>query len=128
MKKLVSVLIAGGLAMSIMASASPSATAATTSVVRNGTCSGTSTWKLTLTHDNGRIESDLEVQTNKAGQTWRSRFSDNGTVFARVTRTTGADGSFSVTRYAPNQAGPDTIRVRSTNLTTAEVCRARATI
>jgi hypothetical protein len=127
MKKLLSVAMAGGLAISIVAAASPAATAVTTAVVRNGNCSGTSTWRLTLKRDNARLEADVEVQTGVAGQQWRSRFLDNGTVFGTATKTTLADGSFSATRYATNQTGADLIRVRSVNLTTGEVCRASAT-
>lgn len=127
MKKALSVAIAGALALSIMAVAAPGATAATTSVVKSGACSGTSTWKLTLKNDNGKIEADVEVQTKTAGQQWRSRFADNGTVFGWATKTTQADGSFSATRYATNLVGPDLIRVRSVNLTTGEVCRASGT-
>jgi len=127
MKKALSVAIAAALAVSIMAAAAPSATAATTSVAKSGACSGTSTWKLTLKNDNGKIEADVEVQTKTAGQKWRSRFADNGTVFGWATKTTQADGSFSATRYAINQAGSDLIKVRSVNLTTGEVCVAKAT-
>jgi hypothetical protein len=104
----------------------PASAATSRQVVRTGACSGSSTWMLTLKNDNGKIEADLEVQTPKAGQTWNSLFRDNGTVFARATKTTQADGSFSVTRYARNHAGTDHIRVRSVNVTTGEVCIATA--
>jgi hypothetical protein len=127
MKKALMVAVAGALAISMMAAMPPAATAATAAVVRNGRCSATSTWRLTLKNDNGRIEADVEVQTRHAGQSWRSRFTDNGVVFARVTKTTLADGSFSATRYATNQAGPDLIKVRSVNLSTGEACNAKAT-
>lgn len=95
---------------------------ANAAVVRTGACSGTSTWKLTLKLDHGKIEADVEVQTPKAGQTWHSVFKDNGSVFGRATKTTQADGSFSATRFATNQAGTDHIRVRSVNGATSEVC------
>jgi cobalamin biosynthesis protein CbiD len=98
--------------------------AATRAKVTTGSCSGASTWKLTLKWDAGRVESDVEVQTPVAGQQWKSVFKDNGTVFARARKTTAGDGSFSVTRFATNQAGADHIRVKSTNVTTGETCKA----
>jgi len=126
MKKTLALAIVATLAMSIMATTLPGATAATAPVVKTGNCSATSSWRLTLKKDLGRIEADLEVQTATAGQKWVSRFSDNGSVFGRATKTTIADGSFSATRFATNQVGSDLIKVRSVNQTTGEVCRASA--
>jgi hypothetical protein len=100
----------------------PANAAGTAPVVRTGSCSGKSTWMLTLKPDNGKIEADLEVQTPKAGQTWHSVFKDDGSVFGRATKTTSVDGSFSATRYAVNRAGTDHIRIRSVNGATGEVC------
>ncbi len=96
-------------------------------VAKSGSCSSGSTWLLTVKPDAGRLEADVEVQTRTAGQTWTSTFRDNGTVFAHATKVTAADGSFSATRYAANQVGPDTIRVKSVNATTGETCTATAT-
>jgi hypothetical protein len=120
------VLVAAAFAGAAPAAiAGPSAAAA---VIRTGSCSGPSTWKLTLKHDAGRIESDLEVQTPTAGQTWHYVMKDNGVRFAAGNKTTMADGSFSVTRFAANQAGTDHILAKASNLTTGEVCRATAAI
>ena len=119
------------LCAAALAGATPAASAAPTApaaVVATGSCSGSSTWKLTLKHDAGRIESDLEVQTPAAGQTWHFVMKDNGVRFAAGNKATKADGSFSVTRFAANQAGTDNILARATNLATAEVCRATAAI
>jgi len=106
----------------------PAMAAGTAAVVRTGSCSGPSSWKLTLKRDNGRIEADLEVQTPRAGQTWHAVFRDNGSVFGRATKTTQPDGSFSATRFAANQTGTDHIRVRSANATTGEVCISTAAL
>jgi hypothetical protein len=100
------------------------ASAGTRAKVTNGTCANKSTWTLTLKLDNGRIEADMDVHTPKAGQVWHSVFKDNGTIFARATKTSGADGSWSATRFATNQTGTDAIVVKATNATTGEVCRA----
>jgi len=68
------------------------------------------------------------VQTNTVGQTWRFVMTDNGVKFGSGKRITVADGSWTATRFATNQAGTDSIVVRSKNLTTGEVCRADGTI
>lgn len=96
-------------------------------ITKSGSCGAGDTWLLTVKPDAGRLEADVEVQTRTAGQTWNSTFSDNGTVFAHATKVTGADGSFSATRYAVNQAGSDVITVKSKNVTTGETCLAAAT-
>jgi hypothetical protein len=127
MRKALALTIAAALAVSILTAMSSAAAAPPTAVVKNGHCSAHSTWRLTLKKDHARIEADVEVQSPRAAQRWRSRFSDNGIVFARVTKTTIADGSFSATRFASNKVGSDLIRVRSVNLATGEVCRASAT-
>lgn len=126
MKRTLTLAITGVVTLMLTAGVAPTATAATPATVKTGNCSAASTWKLTLKKDLGRIEADVEVQTGQAGQQWRSRFADNGTVFARVTKSTVADGSFTATRFATNQAGVDHIRVRSVNQSTGEVCRAAA--
>ncbi len=97
-------------------------------VVGSGSCSAGSTWLLTLKPDSTtRIEADLEVQTGVAGQAWRSKFFDNGAKFGHGSKVTLADGSFSITRYATDQAGSDVITVKSKNVTTGETCLATAT-
>src|SRR5947207_4179019 len=89
------VLCAAALAVAMPnVSAAPAVSAA---VVATGSCNGSSTWKLTLKHDAGRIESDLEVQTPVAGQTWHFVMKDNGVPFTSGNKVTATDGSFSVT-------------------------------
>jgi len=100
------------------------ASAQTRAKVTNGTCANKSTWTLTLKRDSGRIEADIDVHTLKAGQVWNSVFRDNGTIFAHATKTSGADGSWSASRFATNRTGTDAFIVKATNATTGEVCRA----
>jgi hypothetical protein len=128
MKKLLWLVIAGALAMPVMSAAgSAGAAVAKAPVVKTGQCSGSSTWRLTLKMDNGRIEADSEVNHSTAGQVWNSTFRDNGTVFGHASVTAAADGSADPTRYAQNRAGKDLVTVRSKNQTTGEVCIAKAT-
>ncbi|HEX2698771.1 MAG TPA: hypothetical protein VHM89_01025 [Acidimicrobiales bacterium] len=96
-------------------------------VVREGACSGGSTWKLKLSPENGAIETDFEVDQNVVGQEWRVVLEQNGTVVFRGKRTTQApSGSFEVRRVLPDAAGTDTIAARATNLVTGEICKGRA--
>jgi hypothetical protein len=118
---------ASALALTPMALAASSAPKAATAVVTTGSCSGSSTWMLTLKLDNGRIESDIDVQTNAAGQLWKFTMKDNGVKFAGGKKTTVADGSWSATRFATNLTGPDHITVNAKNTVTGETCAASGT-
>ena len=98
-------------------------------VVRTGSCSAASEWKLKLSPDDGRIEVEFEVDQNVVGDTWRVRFVRNGEVFARARATTTApSGSFDITRRAADGPGTDRFRVRATNVDTAETCVGAARI
>ena len=69
-----------------------------------------SSWKLKPKHDNGRIEVEAEVDTNRVGQVWSWTLSDNGTTFASGTATTAApSGSFSIRRTTANRPNADQI-------------------
>ena len=126
MKKAMMLIVAGVMALSV-AAAAPPALASGSSVTKTGRC-GTRPWSLVLAHDNGRIEADYKLGNVKVGRTWRVVMKDNGVRFAAGNKTTQADGSFSVTKFAPNQTGTDHILARASNLTTGEVCRATAAI
>lgn len=94
-----------------------------------GSCTGTSTSKIKLSPDNGRIETEFEVDQNKVGKTWKVAIADNGVVVARTTATTTApSGSFTVRRLLANRSGTDRIVARATNPATGESCTARASI
>jgi hypothetical protein len=98
-------------------------------VIRRGACSGRSDWKLKLSPDNGRIEVEYEVDSNKVGQHWRVRLFENGhRIFAGHRTTKGASGSFTVRVLANNTAGGDAFRARASNGATNEVCGGKASI
>ena len=79
----------------------------------NGPCA-TGVWKLKAKADNGGLEVEYELDTNRSGQTWQVRIFDNGTRVARTTRTTAApSGSFSVNRLIANRSGSDVIVARA---------------
>ncbi len=93
-------------------------------VIRRGSCSSAATWKLKASPENGRIEVEGEVDSNRRGQTWRWYLRHNGSVVARGYRTTkGRSGSFEVRRVMVNLRGTDTIVFTARRVGTAQRCR-----
>jgi hypothetical protein len=129
MRTIIRLAVAGLLAAAPLAMSAPAAQAGSGDVIRTGSCSAASDWKLKLSPEDGRIEVEFEVDQNVVGDTWRVRFFRNGTLFATARATTRApSGSFEVRRLANNGAGTDAFRVRAANLGTGEVCVGRASI
>ena len=107
--------------------AAPAATAKDGDILRVGTCTKSSTSKIKLSEENGRIEVELEVDQNRSGVRWSVRLTQNGRRVARLTRVTrGPSGSFEARIVAPNRAGADRFVGRATSRS-GEVCTARAT-
>ncbi len=97
-------------------------------VVKTGGCSRSATWKLKLSPDNGKIEVEFQVDSNKAGQTWRVKLFNDGSLFFTRLRTTNApSGSFEVRRVTGNSAGADTIKGRARNIKSGQLCVGKAT-
>jgi hypothetical protein len=110
-------------AAALVATATP-ALAKDGDVVRRGDCTGHADWKVKVSPEDGRLEVEGEVDSNRAGQTWRWRIKHNGTVVATGTRRTGgASGSFEVRRLLSNRSGADTIVFRARRPATGQVCR-----
>ena len=122
-------LVAGLVAATALpALAAVPASAKGREVVRAGNCSGAATSKIKVKLDDGRIDTEFEVDQNRNGQRWRVTLRDNGTRFFRGVRTTHApSGSFTVERLTRNRAGKDNITARAVNLASGQVCRASAT-
>jgi hypothetical protein len=117
------VVVASGFALV------PAANAKDGDVIRRGSCSGASDWKLKLSPENGKIEVEFEVDSNKVGQSWRVRIRENGVLIFSGTRMTRApSGSFEVRRLAEDHAGTDAFRARAVNLASGETCLGRASI
>jgi hypothetical protein len=120
-------------ALTIGALAGPSAALAkhgnSDRVIRTGSCSGATDWKLKVKPDDGGIEVEFEVDQNRNGKTWDVKLKQDGTTFWSGARTTRApSGSFSVSRLASNRAGVHQFQGRAVNRTTGEVCRGTASI
>src|SRR3954452_5265540 len=98
-------------------------------VRKSGNCSGSTNWKLKAKPDDGRIEVEGEIDSNRVGQTWTWRIVHNGSVSAKGSKVTQApSGSFSVERHLVNLAGPDKLVLKSKNLKSGETCRGTVTI
>ena len=98
--------------------------------IRNGgTCTESSSSKIKVKPDDGRIEVEFEVDQNKAGDKWKVKIRDNGEVVVKKTMTTrGQSGSFSLERKIADQTGSDTIVASAKNKSTEERCTASATL
>jgi hypothetical protein len=93
-------------------------------VIRTGGCSSHADWKLKVGPEDGRLEVQGEVDSNRSGQLWRWRIKDDGVLVDRGTAPTGgASGSFEVRRLVANRSGADTIVFRARRPATGEVCR-----
>jgi hypothetical protein len=89
-----------------------------------GTCQGGAHWKLKAKADDGGIEVEGEVDSNRAGQTWNWTLTHNGAAAGSGTRrTAGASGSFEVRRLTGNRAGVDTFVFTARRPGTQQVCR-----
>ncbi|MEA2550908.1 MAG: hypothetical protein QOE25_677 [Actinomycetota bacterium] len=96
-------------------------------VIERGSCSGSSDWKLKLSPEDGRIEVEFEVDSNKVGQTWHVRLTDNGTkVFGGSRVTQGSSGSFTVRKVTTDLAGTDHVKGHAMNSATGETCAGAA--
>ncbi len=98
-------------------------------IEESGACSMSSSWDMKAKHDTGRIELELSVDSNRLGQAWSVRLTDNGTLVFSGNRTTnGVSRSFSVDKMLKDRAGTDRFVARTTNTRTGEVCRAHVAL
>ncbi|QKE83651.1 hypothetical protein [Arthrobacter sp. NEB 688] len=123
-QSLTRVAATAAVAAALVAGAAPATFAKSPVSQASGTCSQGATWKLKAKADNGRVEVELEVDSNRAGQTWAWTLRDNGTKVGSGSAVTVApSGSFSVDRRITNRAGTDTITAVATHGT--QTCSAR---
>lgn len=84
-------------------------------MIRTGSCSNGASWKIKAKPDDGRIEVEAEIDSNRVGETWAWVLKHNGSVSARgASRTSGRSGSFDVERRTVDAAGTDSFRFRAT--------------
>ena len=97
--------------------------------VTRGNCTAATDWKLKAKPRDGRMEVELEVDSNRVGQRWTYTLRHDGIVKASGTRITRApSGSFSVERRLPDAPGVHQISARAVNASTGETCRASVRI
>jgi hypothetical protein len=126
MKRIIAAALVGALALVVPAGV---AVAGDNDVEQQGSCRGSSDWKLKLSPEDGGIEAEFEVDQNVSGDRWRVRIRHDGDLAFRGTRTTGgASGSFEVRIVENDNAGTDGFRARARNLSTGEVCVGTASI
>ena len=124
MRSIITTTTVGLVAATLSLSAAGPALANDDDVIRRGSCSGATDWKVKASPEDGRIEVEGEVDSNRNGQTWRWRIRHNGSLSARGTATTQPpSGSFEVRRVLVDAAGTDKIVFRARNPRTDEVCR-----
>ena len=89
-----------------------------------GACSMVSSWAMKAKPVARGIEMEFSVDSNRLGQAWSVRLTDNGTMLFSGNRTTnGISRSFSVDKILTDRAGIDRLVARATNAKTGEVCR-----
>ena len=105
----------GGLGLASAASASGGGGG----ISRTVACS-TGTLTVKAKADNGLIEVEAELDTNRVGQTWTWSLTDNGVKVGSGSKTTVApSGSWTAKRSITNRAGTDALRFRTVRGTTA---------
>ncbi len=108
----------------LVSTTSPAAMANDDDRIARGSCARSTDWKVKASPESGRIEIEGEVDSSRAGQTWRWALFHNGSVSAAGSRVTrGPSGSFGVRRVSVDMGGTDTFVFRARNVRSGEVCR-----
>ena len=105
-----------GLTAPLVAVATPAfASGGGGGVSSSGACTNGGHFELKAKHDDGRIEMEYQVDSNRSGQVWAVRITDNGTVVvSRNATTAGPSGSFTIRKVIANQPGADKIHAHAT--------------
>jgi hypothetical protein len=116
----------GILTTALAAGTVPAALAKSPVYKASGTCSQGAAWKIKAKADDGRVEVEFEVDSNRVGQVWTWSLRDNGVkVGAGSARTTAPSGSFEVERQVRNRAGKDTFAAYARHAGTGQTCSMR---
>jgi hypothetical protein len=104
----------------------PAASAKTVVAKTTGRCTAGSHWTMKAKPDNGRMELEFEVDSNRNGQRWNVRIADNRVlIFAGSRVTVAPSGSFEVRKLTANRAGIDHFVGVARNARTGETCVGR---
>jgi hypothetical protein len=89
-----------------------------------GACSMVSVWDMKAKPVARGIEMEFSVDSNRLGQAWAVRLTDNGKMlFSGNRRTRGVSRSLSLDKILTDRAGTDRLVARAVNAKTGEVCR-----
>ena len=105
-----------GLTAPLVAVATPAfASGGGGGVSSSGACTNGGHFELKAKHDDGKIEMEYQVDSNRVGQVWAVRITDNGAVVvSRHATTAGPSGSFTIRKVIANRPGTDKIHARAT--------------
>ena len=122
-------LVIGVALVAVVALLSVSTSTATATVGRDrdGNCrAGPGEWDLQVKRrPHRRLRVRFEVDEVGRRQRWQVFMTANGHRIASVTRRSGRDADFQVTRRTRNTRGRDKVRVAAVNPRTGSVCHAR---
>ena len=126
MSKVTRIAVGTAVAGLLALGASPVASAKDGDVRAVGSCTKSSTSKIKLSEEDGRIEVEFEVDQNRNGVRWTVAIRQRGQVVRRLVRVTrGPSGSFEARVVVPN--GPGSDRIAATASRSGERCSAAAT-
>ena len=83
------------------------------------------TWKLKAKTDDGRLEVELEVDSNRVGQSWSVRLKDNGVLVWSGTGRRSPPAGRSRSSAGSQPAGTDTITAYARHAASGQTCSAR---
>src|SRR5215472_15671007 len=107
--------LTAGLTAPLLVAAAPAFASGGGGVSSSGACTNGGHFELKAKHDDGAIEMEYEVDSNRAGQVWAVRITDNGAVVvSRHATTAGPSGSFTIRKVIADRLGPDKIHARAT--------------
>ncbi|HEY2604043.1 MAG TPA: hypothetical protein VGI67_20965 [Thermoleophilaceae bacterium] len=93
-----------------------------------GKCTKSASSKLKVKPDDGRLETEFEVDQNRSGVRWKVTLRLGAKLAVKTTaRTKAPSGSFSLERRLADRAGKDKIAARATS-PSGEVCSASLSI
>ncbi len=111
-------------ALALMSAGAPAVAANEDDVIVRGNCSKRADYKLKASEENGRIEIEGEVDSNRSGQVWRWKMWHNGSLTSKgKRRTKPPSGSFEVRRVIVDLGGTDWCTFRARNIRSREICR-----
>jgi hypothetical protein len=128
MRRMIRVGLAGLMAAGILGGVSSSAFAADGDVIKEGSCSMASDWKLKVGPEDGQLDGEWEIDSNVVGQTWSFKIKKDGVVIKKGTAVTKApSGSFEINFLTPNPAGSTKFVATAANAATGESCKGTLT-